>query len=196
MPARREHVPWIAFALLVLAVYALTPFRAVRYVIPALPFLSVVAAENISKSSAKRALSAFAVLTSIFGAFVVATHTQGLDPHPFISAAYSVGSCPTVSNAWVPLACVGADARPLVAPTDMNGRGVIVFPDFSVPSWFKGDPYAAASYPSREYNLFIPPRCEPVKPFVSSYLQTYSQLSGKRLSYNDILLCILHLRSC
>jgi len=196
VPTRRKHVPWLAFALIVLVVYVLTPLRAVRYVIPALPFLSVVAAENISESSAKRALSAFVVITSIFGAFVVATHTQGLDPRPFASAAYALGSCPAVSNAWVPLACVGSDARPLVTSTDMDGRAVVIFHGFSVPRWFKGDPYAAAFYPSSDYNLFVPSRCEPSKPFISSYLQTYSRLSGKDLSYDDVLSCILHLRSC
>jgi len=196
VPTSRKQGVWWILAVVILAVYFTTPFRALRYVIPAVPLLAVPAAENVQRSGARRSLTIFIVVVSILGALVIAGNVEGIDPHPFVSAAYSFGNCTAVSNAWVPLACVGAHARPLVSPDDLKDHALVVFSNYPLPPWYSGDPYAVAAYPGQEYNLFVPLQCAEGENYVGTYLHTYNRITGRQFTYRDVLLCILHLRSC
>ncbi|NPA77002.1 MAG: hypothetical protein GXN93_04605 [Candidatus Diapherotrites archaeon] len=197
IPTSRRHWVWWGFAAIILLVYLVTPFRAVRYVVPALPFLAIPATENLQTSSARKQLTVFVVIASLLGSLAVAGTVRGVDPQPFVSAAYALGNCTAVSNAWVPLACVGAHAKPLITPEDLSDHALVAFPSYPLPTWYSGkDPYAVAAYPGKDYNLYVPAHCMVDENYVGAYLDTYNRLKGTRLTYGDVLLCILHLRSC
>jgi len=196
VPTSRKQGVWWIFAAVILAIYIVTPFRALRYIVPAVPLLAVPAAENVRRSGARRPLTIFIVVVSVLGALVIAGNVTGIDPHPFVSAAYSLGNCTAVSNAWVPLACVGAHALPLISPDDMKDRALAVFPGYPLPPWYSGDPYAVVAYPGQEYNIFVPLQCVEGENYVGTYLDTYNRITGRQFTYRDVLLCILRLRSC
>ncbi len=196
VPVKRRDLEWWTFAGMVFLSFFVTPERAGRYLLPALPFLAVVAVKNIRASRARSVLSLFVVAVSILGSVFAFSVSRGLSPTPFVSAAYALGGCPVVSNAWVPLACVGAWAEPPIDENALRTRALAVYSGFSHPAWATRNPFAVAAYYGKDYNLFIPGRCAPPTPYLGSYLRTYNTLHGTHLTYIDELLCAIHLRSC
>jgi hypothetical protein len=112
----KPHLPWFAWLLIAIFIYATTPFKDSRYLFPIVvpvAYFALQGINSIKKESLGHIFLAASLATNIF--LLPLYPTQLEDPAPFREAAASlVGeACPVASNMWVYLNYFGISTEPI-----------------------------------------------------------------------------------